>query len=274
MKSLGIILTAVIMASFSAMKVDAKKAILIAHYGSTDDITRALTIDRITSDIREAFPDFMVREAYISSVVRKNLDDKGVMTDSPVEALFKLKVEGYDSVYIQSTTIIDGAEMDEVRKSVEKVSQFFDFVRTGNSLLHTPEDCNTLVEILREYPVRPGEAVVYVGHGNNLPSTATYTQLDYMASLSESPVFHVSTIEGYPTADSTLCQLKRMNNIRKVTLIPLLLVCGNHTKNDIAVDFAQSFRNNGYEVEVLMRGLAELPQVRQLYVNRVRDLIN
>ncbi len=45
--------------------------------------------------------------------------------------------------------------------------------------------------------------------------------------------FHVSTIEGYPALDATLLQLKETRP-KKVTLIPLLLVCGNHTKEDIA----------------------------------------
>ncbi|MFR5757478.1 MAG: sirohydrochlorin cobaltochelatase, partial [Bacteroides cellulosilyticus] len=36
----------------------------------------------------------------------------------------------------------------------------------------------------------------------------------------------------YPTLDATLAQLKETRP-KQVTLIPLLLVCGNHTKEDI-----------------------------------------
>lgn len=81
---------------------------------------------------------------------------------------------------------------------------------------------------------QPGkkEDVIYVGHGNQLPSTATYAMLDYMMKAHGLKNFHVSTIEGYPTLDATLAQLKETRP-KQVTLIPLLLVCGNHTKEDI-----------------------------------------
>ena len=275
MKNLIIIFASILIScgSLAGFLANAKAAILVAHYGSSDDDTRAKTIDRISSDIRQVFSLFEVREAYISPVVRRNLAKKGIETDSPTESLLKLRAEGYDSAYILSTTIIDGAEMAEVRKSVTDVSPFFDFIKVGDSLLHSPDDCARLAGILSDYSPNPDEAVIYVGHGNALPSTATYTQLDYMFANQGYPRLHVSTIEGYPDADATLRELKSDPNITKVTLIPMLLVCGNHTKGDIAVDFAGAMKSAGYEVEIVMRGLAELQAVRDMYVDKARNLI-
>lgn len=262
------------MAMLVTVKSWSRTAILIAHYGSSDDSTRRLTIDSITASVGHAFPDIEIREAYISPVVRKNLAAKGISKDSPLDALLKLRVEGFDTVYVQSTTIIDGAEMAEVRRSVDEVAPLFSRIVVGNSLLHSPADCLHLVSILSRFPIMEHQAVIYVGHGNNLPSTATYSQLDYMFADTGQTHFHVSTIEGYPTADSTLKEVLRSPEIKKVTLIPLLLVCGNHTKNDIAGQFAAEFRANGYDVEVIMRGLAELPSVREMYIDKIRQLLD
>lgn len=56
---------------------NAKKGIVVAHYGSSNDRTRALTIDKITAEITESVnPEVPVKEAYISPVVRKNLAHK------------------------------------------------------------------------------------------------------------------------------------------------------------------------------------------------------
>ena len=271
-KTYYILMTVVVLFSLY-LPVHAKTAILVAHYGSSDPATREKTIDKITSDIQASFPDIEVREAYISPIVRKNLGHKGISIKSPTEALLQLQVEGYDSVIVQSTTIIDGQKMAEVTKSVKEVKPFFKFIKVGRPLLYSPEDCSQLVDILTNRNCEKGEAIIYVGHGNMLPSTATYTQLDYMFSNKGYVNFHVSTIEGYPDVSATIQELKRSPRIRKVTLIPLLLVCGNHTKQDIAVDFTKAMVAAGYEVEVEMRGLAEDQRIRDLYVERIKELI-
>ena len=93
-----------------------------------------------------------------------------------------------------------------------------------------------------------------VGHGNQLPSTATYAMLDFMMKAHGLKNFHVSTIEGYPTLDATLLQLKETRP-KSVTLVPLLLVCGNHTKEDIAGVWKTELEKQSYQVNVRMQGL-------------------
>lgn len=275
MNNIGKSLTLIVIlaASLCSLPAEAKTALLVTHYGSSDDTTRTLTIDKITADIRSALPLLEVREAYISPIVRRNLAKRGVSVESPVDALLRLRVEGYDTVFVQPTTMIDGIETAEVRKFADRVSPFFGLITVGQPLLDSPADCCALVSILEELPSRTGETVIYVGHGNDRPSTATYTQLDYMLHVGGRSDCHVSTIEGYPTAQTTLIELKRDKKIRNVTLVPLLLVCGNHTKNDLAGEFADVIRSAGYRVDILMRGLAELPAVRDLYVKKALTLV-
>ncbi len=265
--------TAVLMAIVSCgQTAEAKKAVLVCHYGSSNDDTRSRTIDLITSDIAVAMDGYEVREAYISPVVRRSMAARNLHIDSPTDALLRLRADGYDTVYVQSTTLIDGAETAEVRLACERTGAFFSKIKCGEPLCYSPCDCEALVSILAEEPCGKGEAVVYAGHGNMLPSTATYCMLDYMLAAKGHDNYHVSTIEGYPSARCTVGELRRNKNVRRVKLVPLLLVCGNHTKGDIAVDFAGELSAEGYETETVMRGLAENAAVRALYVNKVRRL--
>lgn len=258
----------------AAATLEARRAILVAHYGSSDETTRTLTINRITADIAEAFPAYEVRQAYISPVVRSSMARKGLKADSPLEAILKLRAEGYDSLYVQPTTLLDGAETAEVKAVCSSTSPYFALLRCGEALCYTPDDCQKLVEILAREVPEAKQAIVYAGHGNMLPSTATYSQLDYMLSASGHTDCHVSTIEGYPTASTTAAQLKRTApGISRVKIFPLLLVCGNHTKVDIAGEFADTLKAAGYKTEVVFRGLAEIPAVRNLYVGRVKALV-
>ena len=149
MKHLFITLCLLSVALFSSAQGE-KTALLITHYGSSDPDTRALTLDVITREAKETFPQFEVREAYISPIVRRRLEKQGVHKDSPVDALLKLRSEGYSHVLIQSTTLIEGSEMTSVRRDAESVKPFFKEIKVGNPLLYTVEDCEKVIEILTQ----------------------------------------------------------------------------------------------------------------------------
>lgn len=246
-----------------------KVALLITHYGSSDAETRSLTLDVITREAKDSFPQFEVREAYISPIIRKKLAKEGIHKDSPIDALLKLRTEGYQRIYIQSTTLIEGSEMTSVRKDAEKVRPFFKELKVGNPLLYSVNDCQKVINLLVTEKYENKEDIIFIGHGNQLPSTATYAMLDFMMKTHGLKNFHVSTIEGYPTLEATMLQLKETSP-KTITLIPLLLVCGNHTKEDIAGIWKSELEKKGYRVNVRMRGLGEIAAIRRIYIEHIR----
>lgn len=269
------ILTSLIFSLAATSAAFADRGIVVAHYGSSNDETRALTIDRITAEIAvEAGPDIPVVTAYISPAVRRAMNRKGHEALSPVDAMLRLRAAGVDSVIVQPSLIIDGGEMELLTADVESLRPFFSDIQLGRPLCYSPADFGQVADILSQEDTSGADAVIFVGHGNELPSTATYTQLDYMLADRCMAGRHVSTIEGYPTAATTARQLKREGlKTGKVRLVPFLLVCGNHTREDIAVDFAGKLREEGFEPEVVMRGLAELPSIRAIYTERVKRML-
>ena len=74
-------------------------------------------------------------------------------------------------------------------------------------------------------------------------------------------------IEGYPTQETTVAQIKAMKG-RKVTLVPLLFVAGDHARNDIAVDWKEALEKQGFTVEVSLEGLGEVPEIQDLYIKK------
>ncbi|MDE5786881.1 MAG: sirohydrochlorin cobaltochelatase [Duncaniella sp.] len=253
----------------------ARKGVVVAHYGSSNDETRALTINLITSEIRQAADSLIpVNEAYISPVVRKNMTRRGLESLSPVDAMLALRAMGVDTLIVQPTLIIDGGEMAELTADVERLKPFFSTIILGKPLCYSPADFEQVTDILAAEPHDDCDGIIFVGHGNMLPSTATYTQLDYILADRGLSDRHVSTIEGYPSVQATARQLERgQKRIKTVKLVPFLLVCGNHTLTDIAGEYSDALRSLGYEPRLLKRGLAELPAVRQLYVDRTMRLL-
>ena len=115
-------------------------ALLMVHFGTTYDDTRAKTIDAMNEKATKAFPQLKVREAYTSRIVMKRLAQRGIKKDTPIDALLRLRAEGIKTVKIQPSYVIDGIEMDRLRQDVEQVRPFFDSIWVSTPLLYTVED--------------------------------------------------------------------------------------------------------------------------------------
>ena len=109
-----------------------------------------------------------------------------------------------------------------------------------------------------------------MGHGTGHFADAAYSALDYrFKALGYKQVF-VGTVEGYPELSDVLKQVKAYGP-KKVILLPLMVVAGDHAVNDMAGDSEDSwksvFEKEGYEVECVMKGLGEFPEIRDIYIN-------
>lgn len=273
MKKLIILVTALVALGVSAAAQE-KAALLMVHFGTTYDETRGKTIDAINEKARASFPELTVREAYTSRIVIRKLKERGIEKLTPLEALIRLRADGFTRVIVQSTTLLDGAEMESLRRDVASVEGFFEEVRVGTPLLYSVDDCARVCEILSARHADAADArqkahVVLVGHGTYTPATATYSQIDYLFTAQGQPLFHVATIEGYPTFDTMLARLKAAK-ARRVTLVPLLFVAGDHASNDIAVDWREALEKEGLQVDCRLEGLGEIPEIQDIYIEHIR----
>jgi len=249
------------------MKPGDKAALLMVHFGSTFDDTRALTIDPLNQKAKDTFKDLEVREAFTSRMVIRRLKNKGADKQNPLEALQKLKTEGYTHVIVQSSNIIEGVEMESLRRDVANIADSFKDIRIGNPLLYTPEDYEVVIKAIAPKSVS-GKAVVLVGHGTYTPATAQYAMLDYMLQAKGYENYFVTTVEGYPTFEDMEAKLRK-SGIKQVILQPFMFVAGDHARNDIAGDMKEDLEEKGYKVEVLMEGLGQNPAIQQIFLDHV-----
>lgn len=251
-----------------------KTALLMVHFGTTYDETRSKTIDAINAKAAQTFPELTLREAYTSRIVIRRLKERGIVRETPLDALLRLRADGFTHVIVQSTTLLEGAEMESLRREVASVEGFFEDIRVGAPLLYDVSDCAKVAEILAARHADATDArkkahVVLVGHGTYTPATATYSQMDYLFSVQGNPLFHVATLEGYPTFETMLARLKAAG-ARRVTLVPLLFVAGDHVTNDIAVDWKQALEAEGLQVDCRLEGLGEIPEIQDIYLDHIR----
>lgn len=251
-----------------------KAALLMVHFGTTFDDTRALTIDAINDKAREAFPDMRVEEAYTSRIVISRLKKRGIVKLTPREALLRLAADGYTHVFVQGTNVIDGIEAESLRNEVEGMARFFKDIRVGRPLLYSVEDCRTVAGVLAARYAGHAEgkdvAVVLVGHGTETPATAIYSQMEYVFAAEGYGAFHVSTVEGYPTRETTVARMKA-DKVKRVTLVPFMFVAGDHARNDIDGDWRGSLESEGYKVETVIEGLGQIPGIQDVYIEHIRQ---
>lgn len=248
-----------------------KAAVLLVHFGTTHDDTRELTIDAVNEKMKAAFPGVEVREAWTSRIIIRRMKARGVEKMNPTEVLIKLHEDGYTHVLVQSSNIIEGTEMKELRREVESLSLNFKDIRVGNPLLYAPEDyaiVGKAVTGAMDQAFKGGQKLL-VGHGTPDPATASYAMFDYMLKAEGHPRYHVGTVEGYPAYEDAL-RLLKAGKAQTVTLAPLMFVAGDHAKNDIAGEWKENLEKQGYKVNLYLKGLGENPAIQELFIAHAR----
>lgn len=259
----------------------AKKAILVVSFGTSYADTRELTIEATENRFKEEFPEYDIVRAFTAQTIIDILKDRdNIEVFNVEEALNDLKENKYSSVIIQPLHVMNGAEYDDVVEVANKFveEEAFDELKIASPLLTSTEDYKETVAALKgQLPeLKDNEAVVFMGHGTHHFANATYAAMEYtFQDLGHKNVF-IGTVEGYPELDQVMSRLKE-NNIEKVTLMPFMLVAGDHANNDMGGDEDDSWKTvlkkAGYEVEVYMHGLGESKGVQDIYIKHAHEAI-
>lgn len=259
-----------------------KKAILVISFGTSHVEALKNSIEKIENKIKNEFKEYEVFRAFTAHRIIKKLkerDNLNILT--PEEAVEDLKVKGFEEVIVQPLHIIPGEEFDYIKGVVEHVKDDFKSIKLGRPIFFyqgmngLPEDYSLFIDSIKDI-LAGEESVILFGHGTEHPSNAVYGMLQTVLVDEDYENVFVATVEGYPTIQNVLKKLKK-KGIKKTKLVPLLLVAGDHAKNDMASDKDDSLKSilkkEGIEVSLHMHGLGEVDKFDELYINRIYDSI-
>jgi len=269
--------------------VVSKKAIVVVSFGTSYPETLRLAIESVENRIRAAFPEYEVRRAFTSRTVIKRLQERdGLIIDNERQALERLQAEGYQEVYIQPLHVVPGAEYDKIKIMVAHYAHatmpVFKKICLARPLLYymgqeeQPDDYEIAINALQsQMPAgEPNSAVVLMGHGGLHPANAAYGVLQLKLEDYGFEHVFIYTVEGYPELRRIIAKLKQ-KQVQKVTLMPFLLVAGDHAVNDMAGEDEDSAKSQliaaGFEVEVYLRGLGENRAIQDIYVDHLKTAI-
>ena len=260
-------------------KTPAKRGILLVAFGtSVPEAVQA--IDSIQKQAEAAFPGVPVRLAYSSKIIRDKIGKEGIVKKSPAQALADMAAEGFTQVAVQSLHAIPGREYSDIKATAEAFQAMPKGIRqvsVGRPLLYSFADIATAADmVLKSLPAhRKGEAVLLMGHGTNHPANAAYAALQLALWKHDQNIF-IATVEDTPGLGEVIPVLKRQA-VRKVFLVPLMSVAGDHAMNDMAGEeddsWASRLKAAGIKSEAVLVGLGSRPAVAGLWIDHLRDAV-
>lgn len=257
-----------------------KKAILVISFGTSYNQSREKTIGSIEKFIAASFPDYEIRRAFTSQMIIKKLKERdGIQIDTVAEALEKLSLEKFETVICQPTHIMNGIENTQMEEVIRKYASNFKKILIGRPLLSSGKDYDRVVQaISREMSefLQENSALILVGHGTEHFADAAYAALDYRFKAEGYQKVFVGTVEGYPSPETVISQIKKMG-IKKAYLTPFMVVVGDHMKHDIMSlnkgAWLSSLTAAGIQGEGILKGLGEYPSICEIYAEHIREAI-
>jgi sirohydrochlorin cobaltochelatase len=259
-------------------KPPAKKAIVLVAFG-TSDPEAAKAFDLVEKQAKVKFPGVELRWAYTSRMIRAKLAKEGKYLDSPETAFARLMDDGYTHVAVLSLHTIPGEEFHELHQNARLFGQMtggFQKVLVARPLLSSSKDMDTVAEaLLKNIPGRKaGDAVIFMGHGTeHHPADAIYLAMNQVFQELDPNAF-VAAVEGSNSLETVIPKLKK-RKVKKVFLVPLMSVAGDHAKNDMAGNEPDSWKSilteKGFTCEPILKGTAEIPEIVDVWLDHLKS---
>ena len=260
-----------------------KDAILIMSFGTTFKETRQATIDKTVADIQAAHPDTKVVLAFTSHIIVDRIKAKeGLDIPTPEKALAQLKNDGYTRVALTSLDIIPGMEYAYDEAIYNLYKNDFKKMTLGTSAMYwmgQENQSDDVAEFVKAFSVQfpklgKQDALLVMAHGTPHPANAYYSVVQNRLDTAKLGNVFIYSVEGWPHLD-TVIPLLKAKGVKNVTLMPMMMVAGDHANNDMAGSEPDSHKSvlekNGFKVTAYLHGLGENPAIRKLFVERANE---
>lgn len=260
-----------------------KDAILVMSFGTTFKNTREKTINATVRDIQAAHPNTKVELAFTSHIIIDRVKAKeGLIIPTPEEALTQLKADGYSRINLVSLDVIPGMEYNYKTAVYNLYKNDFKKMTLATPLMYWQgqegqrDDVEEFLNAVSvQFPKTDSKhAILLMFHGTPDPSNAMYPTIQ--AKIQELGLHNVFvyTVEGWPSLETVIPKLHKAG-IKNVTLMPMMMVAGDHASNDMAGDEPDSHKSilqrDGFKVDAYVHGLGENAAIRKMYVDHANE---
>ncbi|UDQ98720.1 sirohydrochlorin cobaltochelatase [Lentisphaerota bacterium WC36G] len=256
-----------------------KEAILLIAFGSSEKSNAKKAYDNIEQNIKKQFPNHQLYWAYTSKFIREKYAKQNIRKYSITEALEVINNAGYKKITAQSLHVTNGAEYNEMLNELaifkSKNSDFI--INVGLPLLVSKNDLQlfstAMLENLKQANIKKDSSVIFIGHGNHHGiGDMTFIALEnYLQKINSN--YFVTLVEGIQGFEETVNKAK-IQNIKSTYLVPLLLTCGVHVKEDVVGEEAGSLQNLLEAKKIIshpiLKGLGEYDNIVDIFAEHIK----
>lgn len=262
--------------------------LLVASFGTSYNDNRIASIGALEKALEKASSSFSVRRAFTSQIIINHIQARdGIKIDNMDQALERAIKNKVQVVVVQPTTLMAGAEYDEIVESVKKYESKFKQIIVAKPICSNSADTKTVSEALyadtakeagmsvEEAKANKETAFVYMGHGTHHDAKVLYEEIQKIYDDNGYANAFVGTVDGAPestTLENVIAAVKAAG-FKKVILRPYMIVAGDHANNDMAEEWGEAFEAAGFEQTSQIIGLGELKAVQDVAVKNAKAAI-
>lgn len=257
-----------------------KRAIVLACFGSVIEQQKYLDLEET---VKQTYPDCEVFTSFSSRMVIKLLKKKKkeVYKNLP-QTLADVDMQGFKHVVIVSVNIYPTDEHEFLKKIVDGFKQFsMANLAITNAILTTSKNTTSFLTSLNEQISKDDTANLYIIHGTPKLNTIGIDSINYTSSLLEmiDKRNFACSLEGafpYFVVNNVIKEKIKEKGFKKVQIVPLLLVSGNHYIKDmteIKEDLSDDFES--FITPSLTQGenfnLLELAKTQEIILSNIKE---
>ena len=241
-----------------------KKGILVISFGTSYPEAERASILAVESAVQSAYPDRAAERAYTSRMIIRKLRERGERVLDVKEGIESLRAMGCEEIIACSTHIIPGIEYEQAAREAG--------VPISEPLLADESDLVWMADLLGGIAAEEGRALLVMGHGTDHVANAVYLRLREKLPAN----VYLACVEGPDTLEKLLPELEKAED-RRITLMPLMLVAGDHARNDLSGEESDSWKSvlesRGFDVRARLMGLGELEEVRTRFLQKLAKIV-
>ena len=257
------------------------KAIILSVFGSVIEQQKYLELKKI---IEKEFKGCEVFIAVSSRMVLKDLLKQGFDYKNLAQTIADVDMLGYKNIIVASINLFPACEHELLKKTVEGFKQFsFANIRLSNAILTRTKDTTLFLKELDETISQKDTANLYIIHGTPKLELGGLESVAYTAKYLEQKrtLNYTCSLEGafpfFAVKEELIAKMKH-DGVKKVQVVPLLLVSGNHYIKDM-VEISDEL-NEHFKSKIVKSitkdkkfNLMQIPTVLEIIKNNIKEEI-
>jgi len=258
-----------------------EKAIILSCFGSVIEQQKYIELKEL---LEEKFEGIDIFISFSSRMVLKHLNKEKVIYKNLPQTLADVDMLGYRNIIVSSINIFPTDEHDVIKNTVDGFNNFcLSHIKYTDAILTKAKETTLFLKDLNQQITKDGIANLYIIHGTPRLDNSGIASINYASEFIEKldENNYCCSLEGanpYYAVKENLVKTMQKQGVKKVQIVPMLLVSGNHYKKDMN-EIKEELSAN-FDVQIVPTltkssqfNFIELPMIKDIIISNIKEAI-